>query len=156
MNELTVYPKFRTRYDIPMKVQLDCTNKERPTGRTKQSFAEDADINNIMKKYQTHGVLPDMIRMDPTYGDYSEVTTYQESLNIVIHAQEQFNNLSAELRARFNNEPAKFLEFTNDPGNAQELIDLGLATAREQAPQKGEPVAPVTAPEEPSSSSEAK
>lgn len=156
MNVTIDYPSFRKRYDIPMKVQLDCTNKERPTGRTKQSFAEEADINNIMKKYKDHGILPDLIRQDPHYGDFSEVATYQESLNIVILAQEQFNGLSAELRGRFNNDPAKFLEFANDPANAQEMVDRGLATVREQPPQKEEAVAPVKAPTEPSSSGEAK
>lgn len=98
---------------------------------TKQSFSDECDINNILRRYEKTGQLPDRIKENPRYGDFSQPFDYQESLNIVIHAQEQFSLLSARVRERFNNDPQKFLEFTADPENLPEMVELGLAEKRQ-------------------------
>lgn len=100
--------------------------------KTKQSDAESADINWIMKRYEQTGQLPEMIRGEPSYGDFSDMGSYQEALNIVQFAQAQFYALDAHIRARFGNDPAQFLAFTNNPENAAEMVKLGLATIREE------------------------
>lgn len=110
--------------------------------RTKQEFKDELDINNILKKYNKTGQLPDMIRKDPKYGDFSSPLDYQESMNLVLHAHEQFQNLPARARERFNNDPEKFLVFATDPANAKEMVRLGLAVKR---PSDGQPGA--SAPE---------
>lgn len=114
--------------------------------RTKQSFKDDCDVNNIMKKYNKTGQLPEMIQREPRYGDFSDVTDYQESLNIVLLAQEQFANLPARARDRFRNDPAAFLEFVNDPKNVQEMVEMGLAT-KAPDPIVPTPPAPPAPPE---------
>ena len=55
---------------------------------------------------------------------------YQKSLNLVLHAQSQFDALPAHTRARFANDPKMFLEFTSNPENIEEMIKLGLAKER--------------------------
>lgn len=112
---------------------------------TKQSMADECNINTIMKKYRKTGQLPAMIRKDPQYGDFSEVPSYLESLNIVHKAQEQFSGLPARIRREFDNNPAKFLEFCHDPKNGQKLVEMGLAVKNggveleepEKSPSKG-------------------
>lgn len=104
--------------------------------RTKQSFKEECDINNILKKYGRTGQLPDLIEKDPIYGDFSEPTSYQEAMNLVILANEQFANLSAKTRERFSNDPVKFLEFTNNPENIDEMVKLGLAKKQQSNDDK--------------------
>lgn len=99
--------------------------------RTKQAFRKECDINEILKKYKTTGQLPDLIKANPSYGDFADVATYQDSLNMVIFAQEQFAALPAKVRDRFANDPARFLEFAEDPANASELVKMGLATERQ-------------------------
>ena len=69
-----------------------------------------------------------MISQNARYGDFSQVTDYQNSLNVVKHAQDQFAALSSTVRKRFDNDPAKFLEFATDPSNLSEMVSLGLAT----------------------------
>lgn len=95
-----------------------------------QSFMDECDINNIMKKYAQTGELPGLIKAQPQYGDFSDMETYQESLNKVILAQEQFAALPARVRERFQNDPAKFLQFATDPKNGKEMVSLGLAIER--------------------------
>lgn len=94
--------------------------------RTKQQFKEECDINNIMKKFEKFGKLPDMIKQNPQYGDFADAPTYQESLNLVIHAQEQFAGLPAKVRERFANDPERFLAWATDGANAKEMASMGL------------------------------
>lgn len=98
---------------------------------TVEYFKDECDINNIMKKFEETGQLPNMIKENPQYGDFSDVPTYQEALHIVALAHEQFDALDAHVRKRFDNDPAKFLDFVNDPSNQEELVRLGLATKQD-------------------------
>lgn len=79
-----------------------------------------------MKNYQRTGLLPDLIKNNPSYGDFSDPMDFQESMNVVALAQEQFDNLSAKTRERFNNDPEKFLAFCADGANAKEMAKMGL------------------------------
>lgn len=111
---------------------------------TKQSFKDQCDINKILHSYRKYGKLPDMIKQNMHFGDFSEVPDYKESLDIVIRAQTQFNSLDSALRKRFHNDPVEFLEFVHDSNNKDELIKMGVI--------KGEIAdKPVTVPEKVSS-----
>jgi len=94
--------------------------------KTHQSFKDQCDINRVMSKYAKTGVLPELIKTNPVYGDFSSAPDYQEAQNIVIKAKEQFNALDAKVRERFANNPANFLEWANNPANAEEMATLGL------------------------------
>jgi len=107
-------------------------------GVTKQSDLKDADINAIFKRFERTGQLPTMIAKEGRYGDFSAVPDYQEAVTIVRTAEEQFANLDATLRNRFENDPAKFLEFATNPENMDQLENMGLlkpevVEARKQA-----------------------
>lgn len=95
---------------------------------TQQHFKDECDINKILAKYAKTGQLPDMIKKNPIYGDFAESVDYHEAMNTMLLAQEQFANLPAEVRKRFQNEPQEFLEFANNPENLHEMVKLGLAT----------------------------
>lgn len=84
-----------------------------------------------MRKANATGRLPELIKENPKYGDFSEPLSYQESLNLVLHANDQFANLPAHVRSRFQNNPQIFLEFTSDPSNLPEMVKMGLAIKRE-------------------------
>lgn len=109
-------------------------------GRTKQSEMAACDINNIMKHYAATGQLPDLIKRNPQYGDFSSVPSYQESLHIVAHAEEQFAALDAKVRARFNNQPSEMLDFMSRKENIPEAIALGLAIPRPSPAAAGTPL----------------
>lgn len=98
--------------------------------RTKQSFKDECDINNILESYNRTGRLPDLIKENPQFGDFSDPLTYQDALNTVLMAETQFNALDSDIRERFSNDPIKFLDFTSDPKNLPEMVTLGLATQR--------------------------
>ncbi len=93
----------------------------------KQSFADECNINNIMAKFNKTGILEHENKRKPRYGDLIDAVDYHSSLNKTIEAQDAFDNLPSAIRSRFNNEPGEFLEFVDNPENAEELVTLGLA-----------------------------
>jgi len=109
--------------------------------RTQQSFRDECDINNILRKFNVTGQLP-LGSVQPQYGDFSGITDYQSALNAVMQAQDSFLALPAKVRARFDNDPALFVEFASDEANKDEMKALGLL--RQETAQ-----AVVTSPSEP-------
>lgn len=114
---------IRKPYRDGPKVRVSIDPEE---GRTKQSFKDDCDINFIVKKYVKSGQMP-YIRENGVYADHTATDLF-ESMQIVAKSKTMFEELPAAIRNRFENDPVKFLEFTEDPTNQDEMIDLGLAT----------------------------
>jgi phage internal scaffolding protein len=108
---------------------------------TKQSFRDECDINNILRQFNVTGELPTG-SVQPQYGDFSGITDYQSALNAVMAAQDSFLQLPAKVRAKFDNDPALFVEFASDEANRDEMKALGLL--HEETAQ-----AVVTSPSEP-------
>lgn len=112
--------------------------------RTKQSFKDECDINVIMRRYDKTGVLPAGVGVG-SYADFSSVGSFQDSQNILIKAQSQFDALPARVRDRFQNDPEKLLRFIADKANFEEAKKLGLL--KDEA--KPLEVAAAVAPPEP-------
>lgn len=135
-------PFLRTAYNYDMNMAgdesgIDClfdrhTGEQTPS-KTQQHFAEECDINTIVRRFGLTGQLPTAVRM-PTYGDFQNVPTYQEAMNAIRAADEAFMEMPAEVRARFNNDPASFVDFCSDPANKEEARKLGLVDKEEAAP----------------------
>lgn len=92
---------------------------------TKQSFKEESDINEIVRRFGLTGQLPQNFT-PPTYGDFTEVSDFHTAMNAVAYARQQFDMIPAALRARFGNDPGAFVDFCSDPQNAGELEKMGL------------------------------
>lgn len=103
-----------------------------------QQFRDEADINTIMERFGRTGELIAPVRM-PQYGDFTGVSDYHTAMNAVIEAQTSFDALPAKVRARFDNDPGRFVEFCLDDNNRDEAVKLGLV-----AP-KVEPATPAEA-----------
>jgi len=114
--------KISTRPDGSIRLQHSFPGDS----RTKNSFVEECNINFIMQRYTKNGTLPDRIREDASYGDYSAAPDFMQAQNLIVRAREQFDSLSSRQRERFGNDPAKFLEFANNAENADEMAKLGL------------------------------
>lgn len=118
---------------IPFRVaygeKYRCDYKDDSPSLTKQSFKDECDINRIMSKWEKTGVIDHVRQIQGQYGDFTDVKDYRSALDAVIQAQDAFDGFPAELRARFSNDPALFLDFVQDPSNMEEMIKLGLAEA---------------------------
>lgn len=94
-------------------------------GRTKQEFKAECDINNIMARYLRTGVIEFRNKYEPRYADVSGLD-FNTAMEVVSKASSMFEELPAKLRERFENDPAKFLDFVGDEGNREEAKALGL------------------------------
>lgn len=98
---------------------------------TQQQFAEECDINNILRKHGHDPVaFQALTRQGGVYADFSTITNYQEMLNTVMDAQDAFSSLPAHLRSRFGNDPSQLLDFVQDSKNYDEGVKLGLLNPR--------------------------
>lgn len=109
-----------------------------PISLTIQAHAEDADINVLMTRYGLTGKFPENPRV-PTYGDFSEIGDFRTALAAISNAQAAFNEYPATFRARFENDPQKFLEWTTNEANRAEMQQLGMLR---QPPQETPNVRP--------------
>ena len=91
----------------------------------KQSFAEECDINTIVRRFNLTGQLPENVGA-PTYADFEEVFDFHTAMNAVAKAHESFDEMPADVRARFHNNPAEFVDFCSDDSNRPEAEKLGL------------------------------
>lgn len=123
--------EIRNIFSDQVHVKVNC----KKPGRTKPEFKESCDINHILSRYVNTGQIP-IHQKPPLYGDFSEVKDYRESLNLLIEAENNFNDLPSKIRKRFDNDPAKFLEFMDNPDNEAEMRELGILPPVDVATEK--------------------
>lgn len=106
---------------------------------TVQSEAENCDINVILERFG-QGISPPVTTLPPYEGEWTQTLSFTDAMNLVAHARESFMELSANIRARFHNNPQEMLDFIYDDSNYDEAIKLGLVPARvsteDQDPQE--------------------
>lgn len=142
--------EFVTAYGPKKRVALDNFEES----RTKQSFKEECDINNIMRKYEATGLVDFVSQYQPQYGDVTGID-FQNSMNIVAQATEMFEALPAKTRDLFENNVAAFVDFVSNPENDAKAVEMGLKAAQPgqatptptpNAAAKGDPSTPVSDP----------
>lgn len=145
--------KFRTAHDNDwgyrpgldfMMLDPDTGEMVRDEGKTRQEQAQDADINVIVKRYGLTGQLPVVRPKIPLEADFREAGEFDlgAALRFVRAADAAFMAYPADIRARFENDPAKFVAFVENPANKDECIRLGILSK----PVDVAPVSPSVAP----------
>ena len=121
---------FKTHYSKYERRPFNCVGNS----LTQQQFAEDCEIRNIMKKYDSTGFFDHINRKPEQFGDFTEVTDLAGAIDKINEAQDNFMTIPSNIRKRFNNSAQEFYIFAQDPNNFDELIDMGLATQRVSSP----------------------
>jgi len=134
-----ITPFIRTPFNYDTNKVSNATGTDTgPESKTQQQFKDEVDINTIVERFGVTGEMPPPINF-PEVQEFEETFDFQTSMNVIRQAQESFMTLPAKARARFDNNPQKFMEFMNEEDNAAEAVKLGLAIKREQ-PEEPEPV----------------
>ena len=125
---------FHTRFDPPPSPRRAVGGRS----MTHQEFAAECDINTIVARAGV-GLVQLSRPAGPLFTDISEVPdNYQECVDLLIAADEQFSSLPSKLRERFGNDPGQLLAFLGNESNREEAIQLGLLAAPSVEP--AEPV----------------
>lgn len=96
---------------------------------TKQEFQKESDINEIIRKFKVTGEIPD--RPKGVYADTTKIPDFQTLMDTITEAEDMFMAYPAEIRARFNNNPAEMLDWASDPKNEQAATQLGILKTKE-------------------------
>lgn len=105
------------------RVTLDCSVS---LDRTKQSMMAECDVNGIVGRYAKTGLLTPVTQDHGIYIDVSHMGDYKESLAQVDLANDMFMQLPSGIRAKFDNDPAMFLDYAADEENIETMQELGL------------------------------
>lgn len=117
---------------------------------TKQSFAEECDINTIVKRFGITGEMPPTA--PPSSVEFNEVFDFQSAMNVIRAGEESFASLDADLRAKFNNSPALFLDFVHNEDNRAQAELWGMVPRKAPLavdPPKGDDKPVVGVPDKP-------
>lgn len=120
------------------RIQLDCSNDK---GRTKQCFKDECDINILTARWLRGQEMPIPTGLQ-NYGDFTGVDDFLQAQIQLKAAQQAFDNLPSRIRNRFQNDPAKLIEFLEEPDNLEEARQLGLAEPAPPGVPEPEPPAP--------------
>ncbi len=138
-------PRFRTAFGPKKRVQRVIKGES----RTRQEFKKDCDINRIVGQFQKTGVADHLNRFQGAYGEF-QAMDFHEAMNHVVRTQEMFETVPSEIRAKFGNDPAQFLDFVGNPENKEACIELGLmARDREEERREALEKPPEPPPEAP-------
>lgn len=94
---------------------------------TQQQFAEESEINNIIRSHDRNGIIEHINRGNAIYGDFSNITDLSDALEQIKDAQEEFLSIPSDIREKFQNDAGSFFKFASNPDNIDELRTMGLA-----------------------------
>lgn len=94
--------------------------------RTKQSFAAECNVNNIVARFPDLTQLGAGSGRQPRFGDISGVEDLHSAMNMVFEAEARFAELPSAVRSRFRNDPVELVNFLGDENNRDEAVKLGL------------------------------
>jgi hypothetical protein len=126
-------------------VGLECLD----ASMTRQEFAEDCDINSIMARYETTGVMHAPFAKEAHYADYTNVPDLMTAMQVMRDAEQAFMLLPAAVRRQFDNDPVEFVEYASKPENLGQMRLWGMAAPAPAEPPQAAPPSfepPVEAP----------
>lgn len=141
-----VMPVFlRTPYNYDMDAVSDetgllCVDPS----LAQQHMRDECDINVLVERFGLTGELPQGVRL-PQYGDFTAVSDFHSAVNAVRQASEAFMRYPADVRVRFDHDPAKFMDFFNREENRAEAEKMGLVLA--SSPSVASPASVGTPPQ---------
>ena len=100
-DEKTLRPKLPSDIDCQADKNHENLEIAQQNQGAQQAGAHELEINYIMDKYKKTGALPDLIKTDPTYGDFSKPLDLRRAYEIVEKAEEQFGALDSHIRSLF-------------------------------------------------------
>lgn len=147
--------RFFSAYDLPpSEGQIFVEPSE-----TKQAHKDECDVNLIVARFQTTGMISHFSQYNAQYGEH-DGRTFTEAMQLVTNAQQMFDDLPSAAREFFNHDPAQFLDFFDDFDGSNEsqvakLDELGLLDTYDPKGVPGVPPSEMRLTEPPGASDDA-
>lgn len=122
-------------------------SKSKGKSLTEQSHKKGCDINYLVKRYHQSGSpLPQLTQEQ--FGEALPVT-FHEAMNVVVETQEKFDQLPSEVRAAFDQDPQKLINYVGNGGEVKLLYGDEGADLAQESVAPTEPAPPVEPPANP-------
>lgn len=116
---------FYTKLNVPPKKGV----KFSKPSLTQQHERYETDIHNILLKHATPEALAlygNGRAQKAFYGDFSELPSFDQVMQMQARATEYFEGLPSAIRAQFQNDPTMFIKQVGNPQNAETLVKMGI------------------------------
>lgn len=104
---------------------------------TEQHHEKSCNINNILARYQNTGLIDHVREYEGTYGDVTGAD-FKEAQDLITNEKSVFMELPAAVRAKFDNDPANYLDLVMTDEGIQELGQMLTEAKPTAAPKEGE------------------
>lgn len=101
-------------------------NFDTDPGKTEQHHKDDVSTQMIVNKARKTGVVEHVAAYKGTYGDFINAPDFIEASLQIARAKTMFESVPAHIRKDFQNDPAHYLEFMQDPKNREKIEAYGL------------------------------
>lgn len=115
--------------------------------KTDQSYKDITNLKNLVAQSEARGLLRANTKWEGQLDDFPAYD-FQEAQFMIAKAKTTFEQIPSSIRAKFENDPAKFMQFANNPANINEMRKLGLAKTLDAKTVDGTPI-PQPPPENP-------
>jgi len=102
------------------------------------------EIKKMVANVEMQGLLRANTQFSGELDDYPSYD-FQEAQFMIAKANSNFEKLPSQTRAKFENSPAKFMDYVKNASHAQ-LVDIGLPDVHDGLKKDGSPVTPTPAP----------
>lgn len=123
--------KITKRANGSLRVQ---TVNDEPS-MTQQHLKDSTSVTSILERYHKTGEFSHVNHAEARYGDFSQFSDLRDAIHRVKNAQSQFDAIPAQIRSKFNNDPAQLVEYLQNPSNDDEAITLGFKVRAPVQPQ---------------------
>ena len=111
---------------------------------TQQHFAEESEINNILRSHDRNGIIDHINKGKEIYGDFSNITDFSDALEQINEAKKEFITIPSSIREKFQNDAGQFFKFASNPDNLSELQKMGLANPQQSEAMPSDTAIPQT------------
>lgn len=118
--------------------------------QTKASQVQDAEIKNILARYEQTGVLVGLRQVDLAFHDVSEFEDFADLMRQSKVAEAEFMKLPAAVRKAFDHDHHVWLDAAHDglsEAQTEYLTKIGAIKAVETPQERPAPPVPTPAPE---------
>lgn len=99
---------------------------------TQQQFKRECDINNVIKRYDSTGVLSSvgqLVDKDAIFGDFSNIPDLHSAMTMIAAAEGAFQSLPSWIRKGCKNNPETWINLVMNPDSFDEAERRGYITS---------------------------
>lgn len=123
---------------IDLRARRSVKTEVKDDGLTEQSHQRSCEIHNILNQYERTGVITHSSKYQAQYMHFPDGQDFKTMMDTVATATSMFEEIPSGVRKQFNNDPAVFLDFIQNPDNREAITEMGFTTEHLPPPEENQ------------------